>query len=141
MISDITNSWIEGRRRLVLIVIGAVIFAAFLVLISACGEPAPTTGKVTDKRFTPEHWEGGWENCSYLDTWTEWECDEEGDTYWEEHYTWEEDQWDLKLYKCEAKDNGDQKCNEGWRETSQYEYDRHGVGDYYPKVDEHAGRN
>lgn len=132
-----------------------IVLIALMALLSACGEPAPTSGRVDDKDFTAEHWEGGYYSTS------EWRysCESTSrynyntktyDYYqdcgmhnvpvqrWEDHHIFRNDRWRLHLKSCKTNDKGEEKCHSGWRDVTQDEYDRHQFGDFYPKTNEHA---
>lgn len=124
------------------------------VLCASCaGDPPPETGHVINRKYEPEHWEAGYDTyyeteyvCGYDDVYDynsgeykyKYDCDFEDveKRRYEEHHRWVEDEWSLLLRKCEQKDNGDEKCREGWRDITEDEYSRHDVGDYYPKKKE-----
>mgnify|MGYP000511698252 CR=1 FL=1 len=120
-----------------------------LTWLTACGSPAPETGKVINRKYIPEHWEDGYETyytddyvCDYDPVYdyntnryeNKYHCGYKQRSHqrYEEHHTWYDDEWKLLLRKCEQKDDGKEKCREGWRKVTQDEYNRHDIGDYYP---------
>lgn len=128
-----------------------------LFILFGCSDPAPETGKVLKREFTPEHWEGGYETyytneyvCGYENRYNyysdkyeySYDCENERVSHdrWEEHHIWRNDKWKFYLQKCET-DGKKEKCHEGWREVTEHDYKRHSIGDFYPKTDEHPEGN
>lgn len=82
------------------------------LLLAGCSNP-PTTGTVTDKRYTPAH--------SQTHTW----CHPVGKvTVCEPRIDFYPDTWEL----CITNSN-----ETGWRTVDHVEYDRYAIGDHYPK--------
>lgn len=112
-----------------------------LVLLAACAEPAPESGYVRKKDFTPAHWEDGYtyttENrysCENEHTWEgkyEVVCRDRPETisHYVEHYAWVDDRFRLYLENCD----NPKKCKKGWRTVAESEYNRYDVGRHYPE--------
>lgn len=119
---------------------------ALALLLVACGDRAPSTGKVVDKRFDPEHWESGYRTdyvpqyrCRAVSRYdydadqyvTTQECGTETEAVqvWEEQHEHVPDRWYLKLEKCPPESS--KKCKTGWRRVSETRYEALGIGDFY----------
>ncbi len=131
-----------------------ILICLVAIMCGACsGEAAPETGTVMNRKYEPEHWEAGYETyytteyvCGNKSVYdynsgkyvNRYSCDFEDVSHqrYEEHHRWYDNEWKLLLRRCEKKDDGKEKCHEGWREVTEDEYDRHNIGNYYPKVKE-----
>lgn len=129
------------RRALVLV-------AALTFMVGCGGEDPPTEGDVINKKFTPEHWEGGWEYRTVM----EYDCrtesqynyqtdsyetveecgyEPETESYWDPHHERVGDRWELQLEDCTVED-GKEKCRKGWVAVDETTYHDYKVGAHYP---------
>lgn len=130
------------RRTLLLLTAVAV--------IAGCGDPPPKQGTVIDKQYEPAHWEDGYETV-YV---PEYQCDtvtrynpmtegyethEECGTemvahqVYEEHHTYVDDRWKLRLRDCTTDKDGDRKCREGWVTVDETTYHDYNIRSHYPE--------
>lgn len=126
----------------------AIIALALLALVS-CGEPPPKEGYVRDKSFEAAHWEGGFETyytteyrCHTVSSYnyasksykTSQQCGPEmvSRQRWEDHHTYVEDRWKIKLEDCKVNDKGERKCRTGWLTVDQQTYHEYRIGSHYP---------
>lgn len=135
------------------------LICAVVVVLSSCGSPSPDSGYVIERRFTPAHWQGGWDTRTTMkyvcgnkseydyvtgDYESRYTCDYEPDSYmvWEERHTYVDDSWQLKLEDCdEPEGDKEPKCNTGWLTVPESEYDDFPVGVHYPThIKENSGR-
>lgn len=106
----------------------AVVIVAALFVLSGCGQPAPDSGYVRDKKFTAAH------DTSY----TTYDCvyrNKNGVcqvTIPHEHVTHHPDKWEIKLEDCTKDDDGKTKCRKGWKTVDQQTYESYKVGSHYP---------
>lgn len=117
-----------------------IILLSSILILFACGDyaPPPEQGVVLTKKFTPAHWEGGYEEeCSYGYHYDFYEgeyvngyhCD---DVY-ERHHHWVDDAWSLHLEDCVITEKGDEECNDGWLRVDETTYHDFAKGNYYPE--------
>lgn len=138
----------ERALRVLQAIAVAIILVCIVIAFSACSDPPPEQGYVTDKRFIPAHWEGGYE--TYYTT--EIKCDSRyvsgygtapgqyvqecrpepaSHQRYEDHHEFVEDRWQLHLEDCKV-EKDERKCKRGWRTVSETLYDRYSIGNHYP---------
>lgn len=123
-----------AEQRFILWIILMIIF------IPGCGDPPPEEGYVREKKFEEAHWEGGYEsftNYGYtcgMDFEGEYSCGirQYTDQRWEDHHTYVDDRWSLRLEFCEQKD-GKEKCRDGWKRVDETTYHKYEINNYYPQ--------
>ena len=119
-----------------------VIRVVFLTLLVASCNSSPSIreGKVVERKFSPAHWEGGYEyytdygyTCG-IDYSGKYTCGvrPHQESRWEDQHIWKDDRFELQLENCERNDKDELKCRRGWITVPESEYGRYAIGVHYP---------